>query len=158
VRAVSSDCFRARAECRDHRFDSEHEINVFVAGGSIKTCRVIHHAFEPGDRRALDHEIRKFHFQVGGRRLELFLHRIQNLRDVLDVHDVAMSIEHLDESAHVRAFEFLGQIHKHANRRHRILHRMRLVADLNRKAKPPNSYLVDAQLTMITLALFIMQL
>ena len=33
-----------------------------------------------------------------------------------------MRIERLDEPAHVRAFEFLRQIHEHPDRRHRVLH------------------------------------
>ena len=37
-----------------------------------------------------------------------------------------MGIEHLNEAAHVGAFEFFGQIHEHADGRHGVLYRCAL--------------------------------
>ena len=68
-----------------------------------------------------------------------------------------MSVEHLDEAAHVGAFEFLGQIHKHPDRRDRVLHRPRLVPHLDRETQPSNAHFINAQLAMIALTLLVVQ-
>ena len=90
-------------------------------------------------------------------RLELLLHGVENVGDVLDVDHVAVRVEHLEEAAHVGAFEFLGQIHEHADGRNRVLHRARLVPHLDREAQTPHADLVDAQFPVIALALLVVQ-
>ena len=89
-------------------------------------------------------------------RVQLFLQRAQNVRNVLDVDDAAVRVEHLDEAAHVRAFEFLRQIHEHPDHGHRILNLARLVLDLDRKAQPAHADLVNAQFARVALILLIM--
>ena len=72
--------------------------------------------------------------------------------------DVAVRVEHLEEAAHVRALEFLGQIHEHADGRHGVLHRARLVPHLDREAQTPHADLVNAQFPVVALALLVVQL
>ena len=90
-------------------------------------------------------------------RLQLRLHRVENLRDILDVHHAAMGMEHLDEPAHVGAFEFLGQIDIHADGGNGVLQRAGLVADLDGETQTPNSNLVNAQFAVVPLALLVVQ-
>ena len=77
--------------------------------------------------------------------------------DVFDVDDAAVRVEHLDEPAHVRAFEFLRQIHKHADGGHGVLDAARLVAHLDGKAQPAHADLVNAQFARVALALLVVQ-
>ena len=128
-----------------------------MARRRVEARQVIHHAFLAGDRRLLHHEIRELDLQVRRGRLELRLHGVENVGDVLDVDDVAVRVEHLEEAAHVRAFELLGQVHEHADGRHRVLHRARLVPHLDREAQTPHADLVDAQLPVVALALLVVQ-
>ena len=68
-----------------------------------------------------------------------------------------MGIEHLDETAHVGAFEFLGQVHEHADGGDGVLHRARLVAHLDGEAQTAHADLVNAQFAVVALALLVMQ-
>ena len=74
------------------------------------------------------------------------------------MNDAAMGVKHLDEPAHVGAFELLGEVHKQPDRRYRILEGMRLVPNLDRKTQAAHPDLVDAQFAIIALALLIVQL
>ena len=89
--------------------------------------------------------------------MKFSLHGVKDIGDVLDVDDVPMRIEHFEEAAHVRALEFLRQIHEKANGRDCILQGMGFVANLNGKSQPSHAHLVDAQLAVIALALLIVQ-
>src|SRR5882762_9685874 len=91
------------------------------------------------------------------RGMKFGLHRIKDLGDVLHVYHIAVGIENLDKSAHVGPLKLLGQIDEHADRSDGILERVGLVAHLDRKPESSHPYLIDAQFTMVTFALFIMQ-
>ena len=93
-----------------------------------------------------------------GRGVQLLLQRMQNVLDIIYVHDAAMGVQHLDEPAHVRALELLRQVHKQPDRRHGILERMRLVPNLDRKAQATHPDLIDAQFPVVPLALLVVQL
>ena len=71
--------------------------------------------------------------------------------------DVAMGIEDLDEPAHMSALEFLGQIHKHADGGHGILHLAGFVAHLDGEAESADADLVNREFTVVTVALHIVQ-
>jgi hypothetical protein len=58
----------------------------------------------------------------------------------------------------MRAFEFLWQVNEHPDGRHGILDGMSLVPHLNREAQTAYADLVYAQLAMVALALFIVEL
>ena len=90
--------------------------------------------------------------------MQLLLKRLKDTHDVLHMNHIAMRIEHLDKTAHVCALEFLGQIHKHSERRHRVLHPASPVTNLNRKTQPAHADLVNPQFPMVALALFIIQI
>src|SRR5678815_4332395 len=106
MRAVSGDGLGAGAQRGDVGFDGEDEIDVFMRGGGIEPGDVVHYAFHTGYGGFFHHEIGELHFQVGGGGLELCLHGVKDVGDVLDVDDVAVSVQHFDEAAHVGAFEF----------------------------------------------------
>ena len=76
--------------------------------------------------------------------MEFFLHGMENVRYVFDVDNVAMGIEHLDESTHVSAFKFLGQIDEHADGSDRILHRPGLVPNLDGEAQTAHAHFIHA--------------
>ena len=90
--------------------------------------------------------------------LQLALQLEQDVPDVLHMNDAAVRVEHFDEPAHVRALEFLRQVHEQPDRRHGVLHRVRLVAHLDGKAQSAHAHLVNAQFAMVALALFVLQL
>src|SRR5450432_4939781 len=83
---------------------------------------------------------------------------MQDVRNIFDMNDIAVRVEHLDEAAHVRAFEFLRQIHEHTDGRDGVLHAARLVAHLDGKAQPAHADLVNAQLACVALALLVVQM
>ena len=89
--------------------------------------------------------------------VQLGLHRMKDFLDVLHVDDGAMGVEHLDEAAHVRALEFLRQVHAHRDGGDGVLMDVRLVADLDGEAQPAHADLVDAQLTVVAPALRVVQ-
>ena len=89
--------------------------------------------------------------------MEFFLHGKKNVRNILDMDNIAVGVEHLDEPAHVRALEFFRQIDKHADGGHGVLHRSRLVPDLDWKPEASHADFINAQLAVIALALFVVQ-
>ena len=91
------------------------------------------------------------------RGLELLLHGMKDIVDVLHMNNIAMGVEHFDKAAHVGAFEFLRQIDEHANSGDGVLDRVSLVAHLDRKAKSTNADLIDAEFAMIALTLLVVQ-
>ena len=129
-----------------------------MARRRVEPRDVIHHAFLARDWRLLHHEIRELDLQVRRGGVELRLHRVKNILKVLDVDDIAMGIEHFEEAAHVRALELLRQVHEHADGRHGILHRVRLIAHLDGEAQLAHPHLVNAQLPVVAFALFVMQM
>ncbi len=155
VRSVFGNCLGAGAERGDTDFDGEHEIDVFGAGGGIEARGVIHHAFHSRDGRFFGEEKWEFHFQMRSSGVELRLHGVENVVDVFDVDHAAVGVEHLDEAAHVGAFELVGQVDKHADGRDCVLHDFFFVADLNRETQATNADFVDAQFAMVALALFV---
>ena len=82
---------------------------------------------------------------------------MEDVRNVLDVDDVAVGIQHFHEAAHVRAFEFFWQVHKHPNGRHRVLDAARLVVNLNGETQAAHAHFINPQLAVIAFALLIVQ-
>ena len=85
--------------------------------------------------------------------IETFLHGGQDFRDVFHVDDVAVGIEHFDESAHVRTLKVMRQIHKHADGGNCVLMGMGLVANTNWETQVAHTYLVDAEFAMVAFLL-----
>ena len=81
----------------------------------------------------------------------------EDVRNIFDVHHVAVCVEHLKEAAHVGALEVLWQIYKHPNGGDGVLMRMGLVANADRETQVSNAHLVDTQLTMVAFLLNIRQ-
>src|SRR5437867_4342160 len=92
-----------------------------------------------------------------GSGVKLLLQGMEDVGDVLDVHDIAMGVENLDKTAHVSALEFLGQIDKHPNRGYRVLHSARLVADLDGEMEAAHAYLIDPQFAVVAFTLLVVQ-
>lgn len=155
MRAVFGNGFGAGAEGGDADFYGEDEIDVLAAGGCVEACGVVHDAFHRGHGRFFAEEEREFHFEVRGGGVEFDLHRMENVGNIFHVNHAAMRVQHFDETAHVRAFELMGQIHEHANGRHGVLDDFFFVPDLNGKAQAAHADFVDAQFAMIALALFV---
>ena len=158
VRAVFGNRLGAGTQRRHVRLHRQHKINFIAARRRVEPRDVIHQAFPARHRRPLGHEIRKLDFDVRRGGVQLFLQRLQNVPDVFHVDDAAVRVEHLDEPAHVRAFEFLRQIHEHPDGRHGVLDAVRLVAHLDGKAQPAHADLVNAQLAVVGPALHVVQL
>jgi hypothetical protein len=70
---------------------------------------------------------------------------------------MSVSIEHLNEPAHVRALELLGQVHIHADGGDCVLDLMRLVEDSHREPEPADTDLVNWQLAVVGFGLFVVQ-
>ncbi len=113
----------------------QHKINFLADRRGVEPRRVIHHAFHARDRRLFDQEKRKLHLQVRHGRFELGLHGVKDVGDVLHMDDVPVRIEHLDEPAHVGAFEFMRQIDEHPDGGDGVLQGALLVADLDGEAQ-----------------------
>ena len=158
VRAVSGNRLRTRTQRRYVCLHRQHKINLPAARRCVEPRDVIHHASLARHRRFFGHEIRELDFQVRRGRVQPLLQRMQNVPDVLHVHDAAMRVERLDKPAHVRAFELLRQIHEHPDGRHRVLDAVRLVAHLDGKPQSAHAGFVNSQLTMVALALLVVKL
>ncbi|MDB6032346.1 MAG: Endonuclease/exonuclease/phosphatase [Verrucomicrobiales bacterium] len=155
--SVGADRFGTGTKGSDSNLYREHEIDFLPAGRRIKAGSVIQHAFPAGNRRLLGQKEGKLHLQVAAIRMQFFLHGKENVFNVLNMNHAAMSIKHLDKAAHMGAFELLGQVNKHADGGHRVLHHMRLVPNLDRKAQSPDTDFVDAEFTCVPFALLIVQ-
>ncbi len=88
--------------------------------------------------------------------MKFSLHGVENIGDVFHMHHVAVGVEHLNEPAHVRALEFLRQIHVHPDGCDGVLHDMRLVAYLDGKTQAAHAHLVNAQFPVIALVLLVL--
>src|SRR5436190_22890400 len=80
---------------------------------------------------------------------------MEDVRDVLHMNDIAVRVEHFNETTHVRAFKFFGQIDEHADGCDSVLNTARLVADLDREPQATHADFVDAQIAMVAFALLI---
>ena len=157
VCALFADGFGAGAQGGDMNAHLEQKIDLLAVGSGIKPGAIVHQPRFARDRCGFFQEKRKIHFQMRRLRIELILHGGEDVRNIFDVHHVAVCVEHLKEAAHVGALEVLWQIYKHPNGGDGFLMRMGLVANADRETQVSNAHLVDTQLTMVAFLLNICQ-
>ena len=153
VCTLFADGFGAGAQGGDMGAHLEQKIDLLAVGSGVKPRAIIHQARFACDRCGFFQKEREIHFQVCRLRIELILHGGEDVRNIFDVHHVAMCVEHLKEAAHVGALEVLWQIYKHPNGGDGFLMRMGLVANADRETQVSNAHLVDTQLTMVAFLL-----
>ncbi len=153
--SLFADGFGAGAKCGDVHSHLEQKIDLRSIRCGVKTSHIIHETLAAGDGRALFEEEWELHFQMRGVRLEFALHGLKDHWDFVHVNGVAMRVQHFDETAHVRPFEFFWQVNIHANRGHCVLKLVRLVANLDWMQQAAHADFVDPQVAVIALVLLV---
>jgi len=85
------------------------------------------------------------------------LHFEKDVVNVFHMNHVTVGVEHFNETAHVGAFEFLGQIDKETDGGDSVLKSVGLVANLDGKTEAAHTDFIDAQIAVVTLALFVVK-
>jgi hypothetical protein len=141
---AGADRFTAGAEGGDGDDGGQADRLALPSGRRFQAGLVIHEAGSPGDRGILFDEIGKFQVQVGVFGFEPFSQFAEDILDIFHVDEAPVGIEDLDKSAHVGAFEMVGQIHAQGDIGDRILAGLRAVHDLNGMLDAADSNLVNA--------------
>ena len=153
VCSVVADRLAARAQARHGHTDAKHEVVALAVGLAVEPALVVHQRLRA--RRwcgALD-EVREADFDARACGVEPGLEVVQERRHRSHRQLAAMLVQHLDEAAHVRAFEVMRQRHRHVERRDRRLSLRATVEDDDRRAQIADPDLVDVDLAIVRLVL-----
>ena len=110
---------------------------------------VVHQGRFTAYRRLLFHEVWKVHLNERIRGIQSRLNLAKNLWELTECHLAANLIEHLNETAHVRALELLRQSNVGVDRRNRVLFTVFAVQNPNGVAKPFDAHPVDRECAVI---------
>jgi len=114
---------------------------------------VVHQAPRPGDGGALLDEVGEFDLHVRRLGVELFAHLEKDLFEAADVDLTPVLVEDLDEPAHVRALELVGQVDVHADGRVDMLDAVCPVLHDDGVLDPLDADLADVDLPAVAAAL-----
>ena len=157
VSARNADRFGAGAEgghgdgCGDNKIEhalgesrTEDDIVIKQARGSADG------GFFFQKKRKLDIQMSAVAFQAAGGLFE-------DVSDVFHMHNWSVGAEGLDKTAHVGAFEVVGEIDGQLDRRHCALGRVVLIADLHRISQGFDAHSVNRQFPIVAFALGVFQ-
>ena len=126
--------------------------------GSDNAARVVHEAGGATDGSLFFDEIGEGDFDVGGCGVQMLLHLVENLGKLLEGHFGTENVEQLDETAHMGALVFVGQIHIHVDGGYRVLKAVLFVQDADRISNVLDTDLVDGDSAVIPLVLDVFHL
>ena len=157
VRAMRADRLRARAERGDGHDDNHDEIGCVLFKGGGEARGVIHHPDRVCDRRFLGEKKWELKIHMGAFRFQPLRQFTKNGVDIVHMQFRAKLIEHLHESAHVRALEVMRQVHREGCRGDGMLNFARLVPDLHRIAKGLHAHPIDGDPAIVGFILGVFQ-
>ena len=144
-----ADRLAAWAEGGDGNGDGDFEAEIFAVKSCIEVGLVIDEALSGGDRGFFFDEVGEIEFEVGRVGLEAFLEGAEDSRDALHMNEAAMFLEDLDKTAHMGAFELVGEIDGKGDRGDGILGRVGAVADNDRISESFDAHFIDPQVAEI---------
>jgi len=152
-----ADRFAAWAEGCDGNGDGDFETKIFAVKSCIKVGLVIDEALSGGDRGFFFDEVRKIEFEVGRVRLEAFLESSEDCGDAFHMNEATMFLEDFDKTAHVGAFELVGEVDGEGYRSDGVLGRVGAVANNDRIAESFNAHFIDPQVAEIRRGLCVLK-
>jgi len=114
----------------------------------------IHVAFDARHRRLLHHEVGEGHLDVASVGFQALGH-LRQQRAKRFHRDLALAMQDLHETRHVRALEVVRQVHVHVEVGDRVLLALRAVLDAHRVVDVFDSDLVDRNLAGVGAALHV---
>lgn len=149
MRPVVADRLAAGAEALDGGRHREDEVDVVGARLGDEGALVVHQGGGAGDRGGLLDEVREAHLDVGALGLEVAAQLAQQRRDCAHRDLAAVAVEHLDEAAHVRPLEVVGEAHREGNRGDGVLALVEAVEDDDRVTQIAGANAVDRQAAVV---------
>jgi len=144
-----ADRFAAWAEGGDRNSDGDFEAEIFTVKSCIEVGLVIDEALSGGDRGFFFDEVGKIEFEVGRVRLEAFLESSEDCGDAFHMNEATMFLEDLDKTAHMGAFELVGEVDGEGNCGDGVLGRVGAVADNDRISESFDAHFIDPQVAEI---------
>ena len=144
-----ADRLAAWAEGGDGNGDGDFEAEIFAVKGRIEVGLVIDEALRSGDRGFFFDEVGEIEFEVGRVGLEAFLEGAEDSRDALHMNEATMFLEYFDKTAHVGAFELVGEIDGEGDRGDGVLGRVGAVPDNDRISESFDAHFIDPQVAEI---------
>ena len=152
-----ADRLAAWTEGGDGNGDGDFEAEIFAVKGRIEMGLVIDEALSGGDRGLFFDEVWKIEFEVGRVGLKTLLESAEDSGNALHMNEAAMFLEDLDKTAHMGAFELVGEIDGEGDRGDGVLGRVCAVADNDRIAESFNAHFIDPQVAEIRRGLGILK-
>ena len=115
----------------------------------IEVGLVIDEALSGGDRGFFLDEVGKIEFEVGRVGLKTLLESAEDSGNALHMNEAAMFLEDLDKTAHMGAFELVGEIDCEGNCGDGVLGRVGAVADNDRISESFDAHFIDPQVAEI---------
>ena len=152
-----ADRFAAWAEGGDRNSYGDFEAEIFAVKGCIEVGLVIDEALSGGDRGLFLDEVGEIEFEVGRVRLEAFLESSEDGGDALHMNEATMFLEDFDKTAHVGAFELVGEVDGKGDRGDGVLGRVGAVPNNDRIAESFNAHFIDPQVAEIRRGLCVLK-
>src|SRR5205085_904449 len=112
VRSICTDLFAARTQARDGNLNPQHEVRSGITGIPDEPTLIVHQGRRTAGRRRSAHEIRKPHLNSGTLRVEASPQLSQQRGHRAHRKFASVSLEHLNETTHVRALEVVTQTNR----------------------------------------------
>src|SRR5215469_9791746 len=144
VGAVVGDSLRARAQAGHRHRDTQPHLGVSLMVLADQAGAVIHETLDARHRRLLHHEEGKAHLDMAGVRFQPRGHGAQHAAEGFN-RDLALGVQDLDETRHVRAFEVVRQADVHVESRDGVLLAGRAILDPHRVTDVLDADTVDRQ-------------
>jgi len=144
-----ADRLAAWAEGSDRNSDCDFEAEIFAVKSCIKVGLVVDEALSGGDRGLFFDEVGEIEFEVGRVGLEAFLESSEDCGDAFHMNEATMFLEDFDKTAHVGAFELVGEIDGEGYRSDGVLGCVGAVANDDRIAESFDAHFIDPQVAEI---------
>jgi hypothetical protein len=144
-----ADRLAAWAEGGDGNGDGDFEAEIFAVKGRIEVGLVIDEALRSGDRGFFFDEVGEIEFEVGRVGLKTLLESAEDSGNALHMNEAAMFLEDLDKTAHMGAFELVGEIDGKGDRGDGVLGRVGAVANDDWIAESFDAHFIDPQVAEI---------
>lgn len=148
-----ADSLGARAESGHGNFYSDDIVNLISFCVDLKDDAIVQQALCFCDGRPLGAKIRKAHFHMRFLGVQPDEEFLRHRRNAGHGQFPAMRVEDLQEAAHVRSLEVMGEIHRHVDRCDRVLGSLVAVANAQGKTDILDADSINGQSSVITLVL-----
>ena len=153
VGTAGADGLRAGTKRGHGHFDGQNEVAGVLVGVHFKDDAIVEQTLSTGDGRFFGAEVGEAELDVSFVGVELFDELLRHASNGGRGKLGAVCMQHLDKTAHVRAFVLMRQVNSEGHSGHGVLHGVVPVPDAEREAQAAHAHAVNGELPVIAFAL-----